>query len=452
MQKLKRFLRHHTWALLILAILIFIPQSFSYQAKLNMRIIVTGMAIDKVEEGYEVTVQVVMPSPGSESGGGTATLGFISERGANLYDGIQKTAAKIGKTAGLSHMNFVIIGQSMLEENLAETLDYFIRNPNINAAVMMLISATSGKEMLTKTKDLDLSTAVGMQKVFIYKQNSLNGLMMPIEEFVSDAFGISKSGVASGILITSEGEEKLGENTDATLDSSDSSGESSGAQQSGNSGSGGSSNQTQQEGKNSTAGGSQQEGSQMAGAKQSGRIKYYNDIYYFKNGEFIDKLTEEDELLAFFFVIKNASSGEYVVKDITGGILKNATIGLQFREEKVKRKVSFKEGKPVFKFDITIKDIQIMEILNEGQPSEKIYLALDDDTISLIKKAIADQVKEGVMKVFEKTKNDEVDIFNIGDACYQTHPKEWEEFYEKYGEKYLDEVKLEIETTVKNIN
>ena len=90
MQKIARFIKKHTWVLLLLSCLVFVPESFSYQAKLNMRVIVTGMGVDKVEDGYEITAQVVMPTPGSESGGGSATLGFISEIGINISDGIQK--------------------------------------------------------------------------------------------------------------------------------------------------------------------------------------------------------------------------------------------------------------------------------------------------------------------------------------------------------------------------
>lgn len=432
MQKIGKFTKRHTWILLLLSCLVFVPQSFSYQAKLNMRVIVTGMGIDKVEDGYEITAQVVMPTPGSESGGGNATLGFISEIGVNVSDGVQKIAYKIGKTAGFSHMSFLIVGQNMLEDNLAESLDYFVRDPELNTSVMMLISPTTAKDMLSKTETLELSAGVGLQKVFIYKQSSFNGVMMPIEEFVNNAFGLSKSSAVGGILITEEGEEELGKSTSETLSGSESGGQSGQGNNGSSSGGGG--------------------GSKSTGSSQDGRIKYYNDVYYFKRGKFIGKFEKEEELLGFFLTDNVSNNGEFTVKNVNGGVLKNATVGIQFREEKTRKKINFKEGKPVYELQITFKDVRIVELLNDGALTEKIYRDPDEEMVSAIKKAIEKEVERDIMQTFEKAKTDDVDIFKIADKCYQFKPKQWKKFYEEHGEAYLDHVEVKVKTTIKNVN
>lgn len=452
MQKIGKFIKRHTWILLLISCLVFVPQSFSYQAKLNMRVIVTGMGIDKVEEGYEITAQIVMPTPGGETGGGKATLGFISEIGVNVSDGVQKIAYKIGKTAGFSHMSFLIVGQNMLEDNLAESLDYFVRDPELNTSVMMLISPTTAKDMLSKTETLELSAGVGLQKVFIYKQSSFNGVMIPVEEFVNNAFGLSKSSAVGGILITEEGEEELGKSTSETLSSSEnglsssgesgsSSGENSGSESGGQSGQG-------NNGSSSGGGG----GSESTGSSQNGRIKYYNDVYYFKRGKFIGKFEKEEELLGFFLADNSSNNGELTVKNVNGGALKNATVGIQFREEKTRKKINFKEGKPVFELKIMFKDVQIVELLNDGALTEKIYRDPDEEMVSAIKKAIEKKVEHDIMQTFEKAKTDDVDIFKIADKCYQFKPKQWKKFYEEHGEAYLDHVEVKVKTTIKNVN
>lgn len=442
MQKIGKFIKRHTWLLLLLSCLVFVPQSFSYQAKLNMRVIVTGMAIDKVDDGYEITAQVVMPTPGSESGGGSATLGFISEIGVNVSDGVQKIAYKIGKTAGLSHMSFLIVGQSMLQENLAESLDYFVRDPELNTSVMMLISPTSAKEMLSKTQTLELSAGVGLQKVFIYKQSSFNGVMMPIEEFVNSAFSLSKSSTVGGILISKEGEEKIGKETDQTINSPENS-------DGGNSTSGESGGQSGQQNNGAS---NENGGSQSTGSSQDGRIKYYNDVYYFKRGKYIGKFEKEEELLGFFLTDNVSNNGELTVKNVDGGVLKNATVGVQFREEKTKKKINFKEGKPVFKLQIMFKDVQIVELLNDGALTEKIYRDPDEQTVLAIKKAISKKVENDILQAFEKAKTDDVDIFKIADLCYKFRPAQWKKFYEEHGEAYLDHVEICVETIIKNVN
>ncbi len=445
MLKIVKFFKNHTWIWIVIACLIFIPQSFTYQAKLNMRVLVTGLAIDKNEEGYEVTAQVVMPSPGSESGGTSARLDFISEVGNSVAEGIQKIAYKIGKTAGLSHTNFVMVGESMLEDNLATALDYFARDAKVNPSVMLLVCSGEAKDMIKQTQNLEVSVGVGLQKVFIYKQSSLNGLVMPIDEFINSSFNLAKSATVSGILIAPEGQEKLGQTSDATSSGSSSEGENSG--QSGNqenSSAGGSSNGSSDSSSSSGASG--------GNSNQGSRIKFYNDIYYFKNGKYVNKLNSEKEILGAFWADKISNNGDFKVTGITGGILQNATVGLQFTKKKTKTNIKFENGRPKLIFDISIKDIQIVEILNQGNLNINIYNKQDKAVINLIKEGIKEEVKECILSTFNKAKADNVDIFDIGELAYQTKTKEWKKYYSEVGENYLNACEVEVNVDIKNIN
>lgn len=413
MNKFIKFIKKNSYIFVVLVALLFIPQSFTYQAKLNTRVIVTGLAIDKVSAGYEVTAQVVLPVNGSEAGGSGAKLGFISETGSSFAEGLQKISYKIGKTAGLSHVNFLMVGNSMLDENVASALDYIVRDARISSSILMLICPESAKDMINKTKDLQLSVAVGLQKIFINKQEALNGSNLTVEEFLNEAYGISKSSLVSAINITKEGE---GEEKSP---------------------------------KQSNAG--QEQGSQADG-EQKGRIDFYNDIYYFKGGEYVNKFTEQKELLGVFFADEANSNGEIKIENVNGELLKDATIGMQFRVKKTKRKLEFIEGKPTLVFDIKLKDIEITEILNGGQPNVSIYDLYTEETIEIIKKAIEKHIKECIESAFEKSKKDQVDIFNIGQTAYRFKPKEWKQFYEKTGENYLKDCDIKIDISIKNVN
>ena len=76
----------------------FFPQSLSNHAKLTMRVVITGFAVDKEQGGeYEVTAQAVIPSPSIQGGSGEAKIDFISEKGKSVSDCINKIAYKIIK-------------------------------------------------------------------------------------------------------------------------------------------------------------------------------------------------------------------------------------------------------------------------------------------------------------------------------------------------------------------
>lgn len=426
MKKIINFFKRHSWILLLIGAIIFIPQSFGYQSKLNMRVLVSGLAIDKVDSGYEVTAQVIMPSAGSESGGGDARLDFISEKGESVAEGIQKIAYKIGKTAGLSHTGFVMVGDNMLEDNLATALDYFARDAKVNPSIMLLICDGKAKDMIKETKNLELSVGVGLQKVFIYKQNSLNGVVMPVEEFINTSFGISKSSIVSGVLIAPEGDEKLSTNL--------------------NSGS------IPEESALSSKQASSSSGSSNEGQEKNARIKYHNDIFYFKEGRYVNKLDNEQEILGVYLSEDYAESGEFKIRGVTGGVLEDATIGVSFTSKKNSKKIKFENGTPKLIFNISIKDIQIVEILNKDKPTINIYNREDKQMIELVRKALAEEIEECITAAFEKAKFDNVDIFDLGERAYQLKYRDWEKYYDEYGENYLKNAEIEVNVKIRNVN
>lgn len=425
MKSVYEFFKKHTWVFILVACIVFIPQSFNYQAKLNMRVIVTGLAIDKSNNEFEVTAQVVMPSSGSESGGSGARLDFISEKGDNVAEGIQKIAYKIGKVAALSHMSFVMVGQDMLSENLATALDFFARDAHVAPAVSLLICEGKAKDTLIETKNLELGVGIGLQKVFLYKQGSLNGFVMPLEEFINNAFSLSKSAMVSGVVIKEEG---MDENS---LEASQ--------------------KQEQSPMQQSTSGSSQQSSSGSSEEKKA-RIKFYNDIYYFKNGKYINKLNDEKSILGVFWADLVSNSGDFKISHVTGGVLNDATIGLEFSNKSTTMKVDFKEGKPVFNVNINIKEMQITEILNKDRPTLNIYDSQDEEIIKKIKAAAKKEIRECVQSAFEKSQQDNVDIFDIGEKAYQTKSKEWKKYYEEKGENYLKDIRLKVNVKIRNFN
>jgi len=438
MVKFFNFFKKKSWLLILVACLIFIPQSFSYQAKLNMRVLVSGLAIDKKDQSYEVTAQVIMPTAGSEGGGMGARLDFISETGESVAEGIQKIAYKIGKTAGLSHMSFVIVGESMLEDNLATALDFFARDAQVNPSAMLLLCDGSAKEMIKQTKNLELSVGVGLQKVFIYKQGSLNGLVMPMEAFINNAFSFAKSSVVSGIQISPEGEENSsGQTSSGTASTSDGSSSSSGGGSSSGSGGG------------STGGG---QGGSSGSEEKNVRIKFYNDIYYFKKGEYVNKLSDEKEILGVYFADSLSKSGNFKVSGVNGSYLQDATLGVQITNKKTRRKIKFINGKPVMVIDIKIKDVQIIEILNKDRPSTNIYDRQNKELNKIFKDSISEEIKQCIKMAFDKAKSDNVDIFDIGERAYQTKTKEWKDYYNKHGENYLKNIEIEVNVSIRNVN
>ena len=92
---MKQFLRKYIWVFLIIVLALLFPQSLTDQAELNMRMIVTGIAIDYNKDKYNITAQVILPSTKSSSGGINAQISFVNAEGKTISESVQQISYKI---------------------------------------------------------------------------------------------------------------------------------------------------------------------------------------------------------------------------------------------------------------------------------------------------------------------------------------------------------------------
>ena len=207
---MKNKIKKHTVLIILLVIVLVFPTSLSYQARLNMRVIVTGLAIDKTDDEYMLTAQIVKTSPGNESPGQSAMIDFVTDKAKNLSEAVSKLAYKAGKVSAFSHTNFLVLGNSLLKEDVTKCLDYFIRDKVIKNSALVLFSGGSAEEEIKKTKDTELSVGIGLQKVFLFKENEGDGLMVTLIDFLNQNKMYSCTSCASELSFHTNDEAKQG--------------------------------------------------------------------------------------------------------------------------------------------------------------------------------------------------------------------------------------------------
>ena len=207
---MKRFFKKNIWLIIIMVLVVVFPTGLSNQAKLNMRTIVTGLAIDKTSDGYEVTAQVVKTVSGTESSGIGAEIEFISDNAKTVSKGLAKLLYKAGKVSAFSHTNFIILGKDILSDDVTKCLDIFLRDKVIKNSAMILFSKEKASDEIKKTKNLELSVGLGLQKVYSFKQEESEGLMMTVLDFLIENDTYGKTTVASVFELQ---ENKAGENS-----------------------------------------------------------------------------------------------------------------------------------------------------------------------------------------------------------------------------------------------
>ena len=83
---------------------------------------------------------------------------------------------------------------------------------------------------------------------------------------------------------------------------------------------------------------------------------------------------------------------------------------------------------------------------------KKNYHQNYEEMIELVKRSIEEEVEKCILAAFNKAKNDNVDIFDIGERAYQTKTKEWKKYYSENGDNYLKNCDVEVNVKIKNIN
>lgn len=454
---MNNFLKKHIGLVVLMVMIFAFPASMSTQARLNMRIIITGLAIDKVDDGYEVTAQIVKTTPGSESSGTGATINFISDTGGTLISAISKLSYKAGKVAGFSHTNFILLGKKMLENDLTKDLNYFIKDNIIKDSVLVLIADGSAKEEIMKTKDVELSVGLGLQKVFMYKEKESDGTMTTLLTFMNNSNNFSKTAVASVLSLnpnSKTNEKSLKTESQAKTTLSDISGSSSSNTESESSGGGassGSRNQSGSNGSEQSSGGSEGgsggndssgESCSESGSQGGGSEYQYFDaltpLACFVSGKFAGSFETEDEIMGYMFSQKKAISEDIGIEDVNFGQLKNAKIGVDIKHKNNKMKIRYEQDTPCLDIFINIKNSEIKEIQNEEQ-----VFKMTEEEFEHIKKEISTYISSRVARTFEKARGFGADVFGAFDMANKYYYQKTTNTFSSM-EDFLDNLKLNV--------
>lgn len=425
---MKKFFKKHVALIILLAIVIAFPASMSTQARLNMRIIITGLAIDKTDSGYEVTAQIVKTAPGSGAEKSGATLDYVTDSGDTIVSAISKLSYRSGKVAGFSHTNFILLGKEMLDENLVQTLNFFLRDNLIKDSVLLLIAKDTAKDELKNTKELGLSVGLEIQKVFVYKEKESDGAMTSLVSFVNKSLNHSKTSAVSILSINPE--------------SSGSKGQASGGESSGGSSSGQTSGK---EGEQMSSSSGSNSGGSGSSEEETKFFEALTPLACFVGGEFVGMLENEDEILGYMYANEKCIAEDISLDSLNFGNLKNAKVGIDVKFKKSSKKIRYENNVPCLDICIKISNASIKEIQND----EFIH-SVSNEEFEFIKTKTKEQISKTIAKTFEKSKELKADVFGAFDIANKFHYKKTNKNFDDM-EKFLESLKLNVQVDVSRL-
>ncbi|MDD3392292.1 MAG: Ger(x)C family spore germination protein [Bacilli bacterium] len=133
--------------LIILILPLFLTGCWNYR-ELNDMAIVSAIAIDKANDTYEVSVQIMNAKKGSsESGTSTSSntnpITVLNVTGKTMHEALRNIVLQSPYKLYIGHMELIIIDESVAYDGISNIIDFFLRDPESRKQFKVLISKDS---------------------------------------------------------------------------------------------------------------------------------------------------------------------------------------------------------------------------------------------------------------------------------------------------------------------
>lgn len=359
--------------------------------ELNEIGIVLAMGIDKVEDEYRVTAQVVVPSEVStKTSTGRTPVILYQENGETVFEALQKITKESPREVYTGHLRMLVLGEDLAEEGIAKSLELLSRYWELRSDFYVAIAKDKTAEELlnvrTTIENIPANEMFNTLKTPEATSTSTNGFTL--DELIASLTSAGKESVLTGILV--KGELEKGSNKQ-----------------------------------------------NVESITPSVQIKY-DDLAVFKKDKLVGWLTER-ESRGYNAILNKVHNSVTAISCPKGG---EATLEIIQSDSKMKGNIN--KGKPEVDVNIKVKG-------NVEEVECQINLN-DQKTIVELEKNTEKQLEKTIMLTIETAqKQYKSDIFGFGEAIHRSNPKEWKKIKEQWDEEF-SEMTANVKVDVKLVH
>ncbi|WP_111440867.1 Ger(x)C family spore germination protein [Psychrobacillus insolitus] len=356
--------------------------------ELNELAITMALGVDKIDDEYLVSAQVVVPGEVSsmKGGAGQSPVTLFQAKGATMNDAIRNLALVSPRTGYFGHLQIVVIGESMAQEGIASILDYLSRYYEIRSDFYLLVAKeTAAEKVLNIQTVLERIPANNIFNILHTSEHRLsNTRAVTLANLIVDLEREGKEGVLTGIYIIGDEES-------------------------------GSSKQN------------------VESITPTAQLKL-DGIAVFKEDKLVGWLTDE-EGKAYNIITDKVKNTLGTLSCPEGG---KVNVHVDSLTSKLKNTIV--DGKPEIEIDIQISG-------NIGEIDCEIDVT-KEETIKMLEKTYEEQVEKNVNETIQVVQNDfQSDIFGFGAAIHQSNPKEWKKIKNQWDTEF-SEIKVTVKAKV----
>ena len=359
--------------------------------ELNELAITMAMGIDKVEDEYQLTAQVVVPTEISMQGStGRSSVTLFQSSGATVYEAFRKMTKDTPRKIYPGHLRILVLGEDLAKEGIGESLELLSRDWELRSDFYVVIARDlTAAEVLNVTTTLETIPA---NKMFGALQTSEDAwaatASITIDDLIADLTSEGKDAVITGIMVI--GNKEIGTSKQ-----------------------------------------------NVESITPSARLQY-DEIAVFKKDALVGWLTDR-ESRGFNKITNQVKTTVATISCPEEG---NASIEVIKFNTKVKGKVV--NGTPEI-------DLNMQIGANIGAVECKIDLT-KTETFAELEKIYEKELTEVLEETIEFAQNQSVDIFGFGDAIHRSNPKEWKNLKDHWDEEFsVMKVNIKVDSNFKRM-
>ncbi|NMD69162.1 Ger(x)C family spore germination protein [Bacillus sp. DNRA2] len=377
----------------LLFFLIFIPCLLMVtgcwnRRELNELALVVAMSIDKCEEGYVITAQVVEPNEvASQKGGsGRSPVTTYTEKGKYIFEAIRRMTTVSPRKLYFSHLQMLVVGEEIAREGISKPLELLTRDPEFRKDFYIAVAkGVKGNEILENLTSIEKIPANKLHSSLETSEKAwAPTIAVQMDELVNDLTSEGKNAVLTGITIRGN------VNKAASMEN-------------------------------------------VTRIEPYARLKY-KDIAVFKKDKLIGWLNE-----------KESKGYNYITDNVTNTVgdvpcLEDEKLVVEIIRSKSKISGKVINGKPKINVDIFAE-------ANVGEVACNIDLT-KPETIRKLEKSV-NQVNVNILQTsIKKAQKLGVDIYGFGEVIHRADPKAWRTLKKDWNSHFI-ELDVNIHSNIK---
>ena len=369
---------------------------------------VSAMAVDKENDEYILTVQIMMPK-NLQEGGENSPIWILKGHGQTLQAAVDDLNDRSPRKMNWGHMNVVILGESTLKEDIHKALDFFVRGQEFRRRNYFLAAEGEAAEILEATPDLAELNTFYLYSMIEDQAARVNRSMVTLNDVLIGLYTEGRDLYLPRVRLVDK---------DSVLE-------------------------------NNQAGGEEASGQESQQPKEGGGQKKGEKLLELNGGALIGqdhlvKWVDQQWQNGFYWVYGNISGGSVTVAHPLGE--KDDLLGIQVVGSKSHISLS-KEQPLTMKVEVKAE----LNALEDTRQDVGTAMNRTNEDVKALEKAFDEKVKQDILAALKSAQEANVDAFGFGQFIQAFHPDvaktlDWDHYFEQM--QFEVEVKSKLKPSI----